>query len=410
MRRAFRVAGFTRLYAGLTTSMLGDSVMLLVLSMWVKTLTGSNAQAGLTFFFMVIPALGAPLLGVWVDRLRRKPVLVWGNLASAVAVLPLLLVRDAGDVWLIWLVAFLYGVSFVVLPAALNGLLKDLMPEDVLVDANASLQTTKEGFRLFGPLVGAALFAWTGGWLVAALDAATFVVAAAVIAGIQVDEEHPVRDDTSFRTQVMGGLRFLAADRVLRHVMIGFGVAVLVIGFFEASIYALLDAFDKPPTYAGAIVTVQGVGAVLGGLSSSAAIRRVGEVAGATLGLTGLAVATIGCAVAPTLAVVLVFAGVMGLSLPLTFVALSTLMQRRSPRELMGRVSAAVEVLMATPQAISLAVGSLLVSLLDYRTIFWIIAVVILLGAAHIGWWLRDQIRADLTAGRSRVTAPSGPA
>ena len=135
--------------------------------MWVKTLTGSNAMAGLTFFFMVIPSLFAPLMGVWLDRVRRQPFLVWGNLASAVMVLPLVLVRDEGDVWIIWAVAFLYGISFVMLPAALNGLLKEMVPEDLLVDANASLQTTKEAFRIFGPLLGAALFAWTGGWLVA---------------------------------------------------------------------------------------------------------------------------------------------------------------------------------------------------------------------------------------------------
>ena len=148
MRKLFGQPGFPRLFAGLSTSMLGDSVMLLVLSMWVKTLTDSNAMAGFTFFFMVLPALGAPLLGVWVDRLPRKPILVWGNLASAAAVLPLVLVRDEGDVWLIWAVAFLYGVSFVVLPAASNGLLKELLPEDLLVDANGSLATIKEGFRL----------------------------------------------------------------------------------------------------------------------------------------------------------------------------------------------------------------------------------------------------------------------
>ena len=55
MRQAFRQPGFTRLYAGLTASMFGDSAMLLVLSIWVKTITGSNAQAGLTFFFMADP-------------------------------------------------------------------------------------------------------------------------------------------------------------------------------------------------------------------------------------------------------------------------------------------------------------------------------------------------------------------
>src|SRR3954467_13793077 len=102
MRQAFRQPGFTRLYTGLTTSMFGDSVMLLVLSMWVKTVTGSNAMAGLTFFFMIIPALFAPLLGVGVDRVRRQPLLVWGHVASGVGVLPLVLVHGAGRVWMIW--------------------------------------------------------------------------------------------------------------------------------------------------------------------------------------------------------------------------------------------------------------------------------------------------------------------
>src|SRR3954447_15600638 len=191
MRQAFRQPGFTRLYAGLTTSMFGDSVMLLVLSMWVKSETGSNAQAGLTFFFMAIPALAAPLMGIGIDRVRRKPVLVWGHVASGICVLPLVLVRGPGQVWLIWAVAMLYGVSFIVLPAALNGLLKELMPDEMLVDANSSLQTTKESFRLFGPLIGALLFTWLGGWAVALLDAASFVVAAAVIATIAVHEVTP---------------------------------------------------------------------------------------------------------------------------------------------------------------------------------------------------------------------------
>ena len=62
-------------------------------------------------------------------------------------------------------------------------------------------------------------------------------------------------------------------------------------------------------------------------------------------------------------------------------------------------MSATVDVLLSTPQAISLAVGSLLVSLLDYRAIFWIIAVVMTLGALQIAITLRDQIRADVRSG-----------
>lgn len=107
MRAAFATTGFKRLYLGLTASMFGDSLMLIVLSMWVKKLTDSNGAAGLTFLWLTIPALLAPLFGYIVDRVPRRAFLVWVNLASALAMLPLLLVRDAGDVWIIYVVAFL---------------------------------------------------------------------------------------------------------------------------------------------------------------------------------------------------------------------------------------------------------------------------------------------------------------
>jgi MFS family permease len=392
MRAAFRTPGFPRLYVGLTASMVGDSIMLLVLSMWVKTLTGSNAQAGLTFLFMVLPSLLGPLMGVWLDRVRRKPFLVWGNLASALMVLPLLLVRDAGDVWLIWLVAFLYGISFVVLPAALNGLLKELVAQEHLVDANASLQTTKQALRIFGPLVGAALFAWSGGWLVAVVDAVTFLLAAVVIATLPIREELPEREESRFAAEVSAGLRHLMSDRVLAHLLVGFGLTMLVLGFCEASIYALLDAFDKPATFAGVFVTVQGVGAVAGGLSAGRIIRRIGEVGTSALGLAIVALSMLGIAVARDVAMMLACAGVMGVALPLLTVSYITLMQRRTPQRLMGRVSTAAEVVMSVPSAASLAIGAALVTWLDYRAIFAIIGVVTASAAAYVVVRLRDEI------------------
>ena len=396
MRQAFRQPGFTRLYAGLTTSMFGDSVMLLVLSMWVKTVTGSNALAGLTFFFMVIPVLFAPLLGPWIDRVERQPLLVWGHLASGVGVLPLVLVRGEGQVWIIWAVAMLYGLSFVVLPAALNGLLKELMPEEMLVDANSSLETTKESFRLFGPLIGALLFTWLGGWAVAVLDASSFVLAAVVIATISVVEQAPEREESHFWHQMTAGMRHLAAEPVLKHVLIGFGLCILVFGFAESAVYALLDAFDKPAAWVSAIVTAQGVGAIGGGLSSSTVVRRIGEVAGCVVGLAVAAVSILVMGLVGQFWLVLAMATVMGAAMPLITVAFMTLVQRRTPLAIMGRVSVAAETVMAVPQAVSLALGSLLVVLLSYHVILSIMGVVTLLAATYIVVLLRHQIADDV--------------
>jgi MFS family permease len=396
VRRAFRQPGFPRLYAGLTASMFGDSVMLLTFSMWVKTITGSNAMAGLTFFFMVLPALFAPLLGIWIDRVKRHPLLVWGHVASGIAILPLTLVRGEGQVWIIWCVAAVYGVSFIVLPAALSGLLKELVPDEMLVDANASLQTTKESFRLFGPLLGALLFTWLGGWAVALLDSASFFAAAAVIATLKVREDAPVREETHFWVQLTAGLRHLAGEPVLKHVLIGFGLCILVLGFTESAIYALLDGFDKPATYVSVIVSVQGVGAVAGGLGCSAVVKRIGEVGACVVGLVLLVVGILVMAVTHSFVVVCLSAAVFGASLPPITIAFMTLIQRRTPQPIMGRVSTAVEIVMATPQAISLAVGSLLVALLSYRTIFVVMAVVTAAAAAYIALLLRAQIASDV--------------
>lgn len=405
MRAAFAQPGFTRLFAGLSTSMLGDSIMLLVLAIWVKTLTGSSALAGFTFFFMTLPAILAPLAGAWLDRVRRKPLLVWGNLASALGVLPLLLVRDAGDVWIIWSVAGLYGISFVVLPAGLNGLLKELMPEELLVDANSSLQTIKESYRLVGPLAGAALFAWTGGWVVALVDAASFLIAAAVIASIPLREESLDREHGSFWHQLTGGARHLLTDRVLGHMLVGFGLTMLVLGFCEAAIFAMTDHFDRPATFVGVLVSVQGIGAVVGGLASPRVVRRLGEVGAAVVGLVLLGGSALAMAASPSVGWVLASITLFGVALPLLIVSYLTLLQRRTPQRLMARVSVAAEVVMSVPSALSLAVGALLVSLVDWRLIFAVIGVVTLAGAGHVAFWLRDVLRDMLRSDRG-VLAP----
>jgi MFS family permease len=396
MRGALRHSGFRRLFAATSTSMFGDSVMLLVFSIWVKELTGSNGAAGLTFFWMVLPSLLAPALGGPIDRVRRRPLLVWGNVASAVIVLPLLLVRDAGDVWIVWSVAFLYGVSFIVLPAGLNGFLKELLPEDLLVEANGGLQTVREGFRLIGPLIGAGLYAAAGGWAVALVDAATFLVAAVLIARIRLTETTPEPEPSHWRADLTVGLRHLVRDPVLQPVLVGLGAMMLVIGFAEASIFAILDAFGLPTTFAGVLVTVQGVGAVAGGLTASRVIRRIGEPRAVLVSLL-LIMVSLGLVAATSVLPLMVISLLsLGYALPLLLVALTTLVQIRTPQRIMGRVSTTMEVLLGTPQALSLAVGAALVTVLDYHLIFAIMAAVTGLGAAYLATRMPDRAPAPV--------------
>ena len=204
-------------------------------------------------------------------------------------------------------------------------------------------------------------------------------------------------------------IRDRGTDRVLRHTLVGFGLMLLVIGFTESSIYAILDAFERPATFAGVLVTLQGVGAVIGGLTSNAIVRRIGEVGTTVLGMILLALPIGVIAWTSDLTVMLAALIVIGVSLPWLFVAVMTLVQRRTPQSIMGRVSMALEVLMGTPQAISLAVGALLVALISYRAIFLVIALVTALGAAYIAGLLRREIAADIADAPARAQATADP-
>jgi MFS family permease len=399
IRAALRTPGFGRLFTGLATSMFGDSLMLIVLSMWVKTLTGSNGAAGLTFLWMTAPALLAPLFGYVVDRVPRATFIVIADVASAVMMLPLLLVHDAGDVWIVYAVSFCYGVSFVVVPAALNGLLKDLLPDDVLVEANASLSVTREALRLVGPLVGAATFAVVGGGAVAMADAVSFLVAAAMVASLRVDERvDDTHEPQHWRAEIVAGAAFIRRTPVLLHSTVSLGLALLVIGFTESAVYAVIDAFHEPVSFVGPLVTVQGAGAVASGLAASRVVRRIGEPATVVAGLAVTAAGIAGIAAATHIWEVLAGTVVFGAGIPMVVVAFNTLVQRQTPGRLMGRVSTSVEVLVTTPQALSIATGAVLVTLLDYRTIFAVMAVGTTMAAAYLAVALRGRLASPTVA------------
>jgi len=408
VRQAFQRPGFTRLFVGVAGSMLGDSLLLIVLAIWVKELTGSNGAAGLTFFWLALPSLVAPALGWLVDRVRRRPFLIVANLLSAVAVLPLLAVDGADDVWLIYLVATLYGVSFVMLPGGLNGLLKELLPAELLVDANSSLATVKEAFRLVGPLAGAALYGFVGAWVVVLIDAASFLLAAAAIASIRLSERRPERSEQHWRREVTAGVGHVWNDKVLRHSLVALAITVLVIGFSESAVFAVVDAFDQPAEYVSVLVSIQGVGAIAAGFMTGRAVRAYGEVRVLEVSLVTLA-AALALTTAPALPVVWLALFLFGLVLPPLIIAMNTLLQTRTPRRLMGRVSTAAELVLGGPQTLSIAVGAVLVTVLDYRLIFTVMAAVTLLSAAYLAATLGAGRPAVVELNEDAITEPPLP-
>jgi MFS family permease len=385
-----------RLYvAGQTLSVFGDTALWLALAVWAKTLTGSSAAAGMVIFGITAPGLFAPLSGWLADRVRRRPLLIVTNLATAVAVLPLLFVHDRGDVWIIYAVTVAYGASFTLLGAGLSGLLATMLPADELADANGIMQTAREGLRLIAPLAGAALFAAAGGFAVALLDAATFVIAAISLALMRVVEPPPEPREGRFLAQVAAGARHLRVTVPLRQLTVAAGAALLVIGFSETLTFEVAGkGLGREPSFVGVLIAVQGVGAVAGALTAAGLVRRIGEghLAGA-----GMVVFSLGVTLLTSGSLVVVLAGIVlfGAGIPWIVVALFTLLQRSTPGPLQGRVYSTVELLVNTPQTISIALGAVLVGFVDYRLLLLVEAAVV----AGAGAWL-------LTRPEQRVAAP----
>lgn len=161
---------------------------------------------------------------------------------------------------------------------------------------------------------------------------------------------------------------------------------MLVVGFMESAIFAAVESYGKPASYVGVIVSVQGAGAVLGGFASPAGDPAAREAESISLSLTLFAAGLAVAAASPWLWGLFSGTMVLGFALPVFIVALNTLLQRRTPQRLMGRVTAATDVLLGTPQSGSIALGALLVTFIGNRSIFWISAAVIFAAAGYLAW------------------------
>jgi len=291
---------------GQTLSLFGDTALYLALGIWVKSLTGSNAAAGLIFFVLALPALVAPAAGLLVDRVRRRPLMIATDLLIGAAVLLLLFVHGREQLWLIYAVAALYGAAGVVFGSAQSALLTVMLPDELLGEGNAALQTVRETVRIVGPLSGAALYAAFGGGFVAMLDGATFGASALCLAGLSVVEPPPARGEQRFRTELVAGVQHILRTAALRQIVLTVAAALLVVGFSETVVFAVVgQGLRRPPSFLGVLSSVQGVGAIAGGLTAARALRRIGDARTIALGLALFALGDgllVGQALAPVIA------------------------------------------------------------------------------------------------------------
>jgi MFS family permease len=372
-------------FLGNAISTLGDTAMMLALAVWVRELTGSAALAGLDMAAFAVGAMFAPLTGVLVDRVRRKPLLIWTYLATAAMLMALLGVHDRAQIPLVATVTFLYGLSGAISGGAQTALIQQIVPTGLLAQANGLQQTLSQGMRLVTPALGVGLLAWLGGHVVAVMDAATFLVAVACLLGVQVDEPTPNRGGTRGLAELTAGMRYLARTPLLRQVTIADAVTFLAFGaFVTLGIELVTTGLHHAPSWMGLLVTVQGVGGAAGGIVAGRLAARWGDRMLMVWALVGMAVLTPVFAI-PNGVVVAVTMALFGFCIPWYFVGSGTIFQKYTPRRLMGRVNGANAFAVQAAQATGNVVGAALVAALYYRDVCYIIAATIGLTALYLG-------------------------
>jgi len=383
---------FRRLTAAWVCTNVGDSALYLMMAVWAKQLTGSDAQAALVFAVLGMPALLAPVMGHVVDRVSRRAALIVVNVCVAVLLLALLTVHDASQVWVIYVVTFLYGCAGYTTGAAQSGLLRDMLPDDELASANGLFTTIDQALRLLSPLVGTALFVAFGPGAVVALTSTTFAATAVILLTVHVREREVVKEEgPSYWTQLSAGIRFIVAEPELARLTLVLAVGFGITGLTNVAIFPVLEALGLGAEALGVVVPVQGVGAVLGGLVAARVVRRLGERGTVVAGVLLLAVAMAGLLVLTLVAPVpepwgLVALGVGlamgGLGIPWIVVGASTYRIKVTPPELQGRTSAAMNVSFNLPQTVVTLVGAAALAVIDYRVLIAVSAVVLLAAAA----------------------------
>jgi Na+/melibiose symporter-like transporter len=263
-------------WAGLI-SFTGDWMLAVALPLTVYELTGSPLATGGVLIANKVTALVlGSVAGVFVDRWDRQHTMVVANLLRIPILAPLLVVDSAAQMWIVYLVAAgLSAVGQFFRPAE-HALLPLLVGADHVVPANAANALNDNLGRLIGPALGGLTVAWLGLGGVAAVDGATYLIAAGLL-GMIGTATSPDKSPPATRGIANGvlsdlghewraGLHLIWGNMVLRIVFLVFAIASLGEGVMQTAFWIYIDhALGGGSRVAGWLLSAQAVGGLVGG-------------------------------------------------------------------------------------------------------------------------------------------------
>jgi len=230
----------------------------------------------LPFVLFSLPA------GVWVDRLRRRPLMIAADWGRAVALGSIPIAYAAGGLSLaqLFAVGFAAGTLTVFFDVSYQSYLPSLVRREELGDANSKLQVSGSTAQVAGPgLAGVLVGAITAPYAIA-VDAASFVGSAVLMTAIRRIEDLPESLTTArrrMRDEIAEGLRFVVGHPIMRPML----VFVAMSNFFTTMVNAVLLVFAVRTLHLtaatiGLVLSLSSVGTIVGALTATRMSRRFG--------------------------------------------------------------------------------------------------------------------------------------
>jgi MFS family permease len=389
-----RDAVYRRLWTSILISSFGGQVTMLALPLTAAVLLHATpTQMGLLSAMEIAPFVLFSLpSGVWLDRVRKLPVYVVGEVAIAAIVGSITLAWALGWLTMTWLyvAGFAIGTVATTAGSAAQIVLTQIVARERLVEAHAKNALASSGAEVAGPGLAGALIKLVGAPLALLVDALLLLFSAAILRGIRVDEPPRPRGAANFRRDMATGLRFVASQRLLL-------TLALLMGGWQMCHYAALvvqilfatRTLGLSEQAVGLSYVAIGAGTVLASAFGHRFTRRVGP--GPSL-LTGLAVCGAGwllLALLPTGAIgVAGFVAMLflfGVGAVLLFINFLALRQAVTPQPLLGRMTSTMRWLTLLPAGPGALLGGWLGEHLGLRAALAFAGGVALLLAA-VGW------------------------
>ena len=345
---------FIKLWIGQSISLIGSQVTLLALPIAAAvTLSATPLQMGILSAIGSVPALLFGLLaGVWVDRNKRRPILIGADIGRALVlgVIPISALLGMLRVEVLYVVGFLAGTFGLFFNVAYRSYLPGLVGRQQLVKANSQLELSNSVAEIIGPGAAGGLVQLIGAPLAIAVDAFSFLVSAVSIGSIRTQEPtiKPAEEGTNLRREIKEGLHLVFGEQRLRALAGCIGSLNLFNAIFEAvQILYFTRQLGLNAGWLGVIFAGGSVGFLLGALFAERLTRKLGLGRSLVLGVLVTGASDLLVPLAGGISTLWLVVGVLvlaqfffGIGLTIFQIGQVSLRQSLTPDHLQGRMNA----------------------------------------------------------------------